>query len=146
MNYHPREKLNNIAAVRADVRPPATVREERLARWALLLDQDPDRYLATLSETEFQPEFTRDCMRHDGSPLAIAFEDPVFRAEGLEDDSYGEAKRFFALSDRQLHRVVCSCRSGATVRSGKAAEYVREIAKPDPGLFAMLWDAFRIFR
>ncbi|MDP9812634.1 hypothetical protein J2W42_005504 [Rhizobium tibeticum] len=52
-----------------------------------------------------------------GFPIAVAYEDAVFRAEGLSDDTYGEAKRFFELSDWQLHRFVCSCHSGTTVPS-----------------------------
>ncbi|AFL51247.1 hypothetical protein USDA257_c26730 [Sinorhizobium fredii USDA 257] len=85
-------------------------------------------------------------MRSEGSPITIASEDAALRADGLTGDTYGDAKRFFGLADWQLHHVVCSCHSGATVRSGKAAEYVREVAKPYPGLLAMLWDALRIFR
>ena len=53
--------------------------------------------------------------RGDDTPLSIAFADPVLRAEGLADDSYGAAKRFFGLSDGQLHYVVCSCHCGATM-------------------------------
>ena len=42
----------------------------------------------------------------------MAFNDPVLRAAGLRDDSYGEAKRFFELTDRQLHWLVCYCHYG----------------------------------
>ncbi|WP_373414567.1 hypothetical protein [Ensifer aridi] len=146
MKYHSRETLHAVADVHADVHRPVMKRDERLARWAQLLEQDPDRLLATLAETEYEPESRRNCMRNDGSPITIAFEDSVLRTEGLKDDTYGEAKRFFDLTDWQLHRVVCSCHSGAMVRSGKAAEYVRDIAKPHPGLFAMLWNALLILR
>lgn len=146
MNYHTRERLHAVAAVHADVHRPAMSRDERLARWANLLEQDPDRYLATLTETEYEPEFIRDSMRSEGSPITIAFEDAALRADGLKDDTYGEAKRFFGLADWQLHNIVCSCHSGATVRAGKAAEVVREIAEPRPSLFAMLWEALLIFR
>ncbi|MEY9626208.1 hypothetical protein [Sinorhizobium fredii] len=146
MNYHTRERLHAMAAVHADMHRPVMSRDQRLARWAQLLEQDPDQYLATLSETEYEPEFIRDCMRNEGSPISIAFEDEVLRGEGLNGDTYGAAKRFFELTDWQLHRVVCSCHSGAMVRSGKAAEYVRDIAKQRPGLFFMLWNALFIFR
>jgi hypothetical protein len=30
-------------------------------------------------------------MRSDDSPISVAFEDPVLRAAGLENASYGEA-------------------------------------------------------
>jgi hypothetical protein len=70
----------------------------------------------------------------------------MLRAEGLKDDTYGEAKRFFELTDWQMHRLVCSCHFGATVRAGRVAQYVRKAAERRPGFFAMLWDAILIFR
>lgn len=146
MRYHTREKLHAVAGIHADVPRPAMTRDERVARWAQLLEQDPDRNLATLTETEYEPEIIRDGMRKDGSPITIAFEDAVFRAEGLQDDTYGEAKRFFEFTDCQLHYVVCSCHSGTMVRADAAAERVRDVAKPHPGLIGMLWDALLIFR
>jgi hypothetical protein len=60
-------------------------------------------------------------MRSDGSPISVAFADPVLRAAGLENDSYGEAKRFFELTDRQLHKIICYCHFGATVNAATAA-------------------------
>lgn len=146
MKYHTREKLHAVADVYADVYCQTMTRDERVARWAQLLEQDPDRDLATLPETEYQPENIRDGLRNAGSPITIAFEDSVFRAEGLRDDTYGEAKRFFEFTDCQLHHVVCSCHSGATVRADTAAQRVRDAAKPHPGLIGLLWDALLIFR
>jgi hypothetical protein len=35
--------------------------------------------------------------------------------------SYSEAKRFFELSDWQLHEIACSCHTGATMQAGWAA-------------------------
>ena len=64
-------------------------------------------------------------MRSEGSPISVAFEDPILRAEGLENDSYGAAKRFFELTDWQLHEIVCHCFVGASMRSARAARYVR---------------------
>ena len=66
-------------------------------------------------------------MRGDGSPISVAFDDPVLRAAGLENDSYGEAKRFFELSDNQLHRLVCRCHLGATLNAANAAHHIRAI-------------------
>ena len=146
MRHHTRDELHTVAGIHADAHRRPITRDERIARWAELLEQDPDRALATLQETEYEPDIIRDEMREDGSPITIAFEDPVFRGEGLADDSYGEAKRFFEFTDCQLHYIVCSCHSGATVRADAAAERVRDVAKPHPGLIGMLWDALLTFR
>ncbi|OWK25972.1 hypothetical protein AJ87_46720 [Rhizobium yanglingense] len=146
MKHHTLEALRGTADVHTNIQHFPTTRDERLLRWAELLEKQPDRRLRTLSETEYQPASIRDRMRCADSPIAVAYEDAVFRAEGLKDDTYGEAKRFFELSDWQLHRFICSCHSGATVRSGKAAQCLRDAARSGPGFFAMLWDALLIFR
>ena len=49
----------------------------------------------------------------------------LLRAAGLEDDTYGEAKRFFELSDRQLHKIVCFCHFGTALSAGETARYIR---------------------
>ena len=79
-------------------------------------------------------------MRSIGSPLSVAFEDPVLRAEGLTSDTYGDAKRFFQLSDWQLHNIVCYCHHGVTMTAGTAARHVRAVAdgSRSRGLFALL--------
>jgi hypothetical protein len=66
-------------------------------------------------------------MRADGSPISVAFKDPVLRAAGLENDSYGEAMRFFELSDNQLHKIICYCHFGASVSAATAAHYLRKL-------------------
>lgn len=125
MKHHSIEQLHALA----DVQPlspclPMT-RIERLERWARLLEDKPERRLTTLAGTEFVPHAERLTMRVSGSPITVAFEDPAFRAAGLGDDSYGEAKRFFELSDRQLHNIVCHCHLGESTRGASAARRVR---------------------
>lgn len=119
-------ELENIASIvpREEVQPPMT-RAERLQRWAELLDRYPDRRLATLSGTEYAGAYARAKMRADQSPISVAFEDARLRAEGLSDDSYGEAKRFFELTDWQLHDIVCHCYNGAKMPAAVASNYVR---------------------
>jgi hypothetical protein len=146
MKHQTLEHLQTIAEVHTDGSRRKMTRSERLERWAELLEEKPDRSLGTLAETEYQPALTRDTMRTSGSPITVALEDPILRAEGLTDDTYGEAQRFFELNDWQLHRIVCSCHFGATVRAGRAALCVRKAAERRPGLFAMLWDSILIFR
>ena len=119
MKHRTVEQLRTVAAIRSEEIPQMS-RGDRLERWARLLELEPERRLNTLGGTEFYSPLRRGIMRADGSPISIALADPVLRTEGLRDDTYGEAKRFFDLSDRQMHEILCYCRFGATT-SGRAA-------------------------
>ena len=125
MQHKTQEQLQRVAAVYPNEARPAMTRSERLERWAELLDREPGRRLSTLSGTEYQLDDARDTMRSVGSPFSVAFDDPVLRAEGLTGDSYGDAKRFFELTDRQLHNIVCYCHHGVTISAQTAASQVR---------------------
>src|SRR3546814_6196482 len=70
---------------------------------------------------------TREAIRVANSPISVAFDDPVLRADGMTDDSYGEAKRFFGISDQQLHAIVCYCHFCSTMSAESAALRVRSI-------------------
>jgi hypothetical protein len=110
--------------------PLPTSRNERLQRWAEALERLGSERLATLWRTEFAMGAARAGMRAENSPLSVAFADPVLRVAGLRDDSYAEAKRFFGLSDWQLHWAVCYCRHGETMSAEGAARQVRAMIKP----------------
>lgn len=127
MKHHTREQLQGFAQIEPHHRPRTLSRKERLERWADLLDQSPSRHLATLYETEHQPAAVRNTLRSDGSPISVAFDDPMLRAAGMENDTYGEALRFFELRHWQLHDVICYCHFGATVNAATAAGLVRSI-------------------
>ena len=126
--------LSEIRAI-ADVEPAQSrslTRRERLERWADLLDREPSRRLKTLHEIELQPRSKRDEMRADGgSPLSVAYADPVLRTEGLASDKLGDAITFFELSDGQVHRLLCSCMYGVRMEAGAAARQIRTIARGD---------------
>ncbi|CAN7666005.1 hypothetical protein LJR231_005272 [Phyllobacterium sp. LjRoot231] len=141
MKHHALEQLQIVAEVDQDYPRQTMSRGERLERWAELLEQNPDRRLATLHQTEYQLAGVRATMRGDSTPISVAFEDPVLRAAGLENDTYGEAKRFFELTDRQLHKVICYCHFGATVNAATAAHYIRAVPT-QPGMFARLRETF----
>jgi hypothetical protein len=142
MNYQTLDQLRSVAGISPDKSRPTMTRSERLARWAELLERDPERRLSTFYQTEYRPLYARKAMRSADSPISVAFSDPVLRGEGLEEDSYGEARRFFGMTDQQLHEVVCSCHSGATVTGRTAAYYVRTaMAAPRSGLFGRIADA-----
>ena len=143
MKHQTLEQLQIVAAVDQGYLRHTMSRGERLERWAELLERNPDRRLSTLHQTEYQPVRARGAMRGDGSPISVAFEDPVLRAAGLENDNYGEAKRFFELTDRQLHEIICYCHFGATVTAATAARHIRAVrTRRQPGMFARLHDAF----
>lgn len=141
MKHHVLEKLQSVAEVDHDCPRPAMSRSERLERWAQLLERNPDRRLATLNQTEYQPVIARAAMRADGSPISVAFEDPVLRAAGMENDSYGEAKWFFELTDKQLHKVICYCHFGPTVNAATVAHHIRKLPARR-GIFARLLETF----
>ncbi|MDW9641368.1 hypothetical protein GOB48_05920 [Sinorhizobium meliloti] len=143
MKHQAIEQLQAVAEVKQDLPRRTLSRKERLERWAELLERDPHRRLSTLHETEYQPARVRAAMRGDGSPISVAFEDPVLRTAGMENDSYGEARRFFELSDEQLHKVICYCHFGATVSASTAARHIRAmLVEKQPGLFARLRQMF----
>jgi hypothetical protein len=105
-------------------------RRERLERWAELLEKKAG-YVSALEGTEFQRRAVRMAMRAGGSPLALALEDPVLRAQGLKDDTYGEARRFFELSDSEAHYILCHCHYGeaSAVSARMVGARVRRVAE-----------------
>ncbi len=112
----------------ADVRPPLErdrmSKQKRLERWAEVLELAPQRELRSLYETEYTSRHRRYALRADNSPLTVAFQDPVLRAEGLQGDEYGDAISFFELSDDDLHYIVCSCHHGRTMTPTEVARRV----------------------
>lgn len=139
MKHHELTQLQTIAKVGLEYPDQVLSRAERLQRWTELLERNPERLLTTLPETEFKPASVRAAMRCNNSAISVAFSDPILRAAGLENDTYGEAKQFFELSDGQLHRIVCFCHFGMTVSAARTARYIRakHVDKPE-GIFARL--------
>ncbi len=127
MKHQTLDQLQAIADINSLAPAPLMTRTQRLERWAELLDDNPSRRLASLTGTEHLHASVREEARAAGSPITVAFEDSLLRAAGLGNDSYGEAKRFFELSDWQLHDIVCSCHAGATMQAGWASDRVRRI-------------------
>ncbi len=117
----------------ADVRPPLErdrmSKQKRLERWAEVLELAPQRELRSLYETEYSSRRRRYALRAENSPLTVAFQDPVLRAEGLQSDGYGDAINFFELSDDDLHYIVCSCHHGRTMTPTEVARRVSVAAR-----------------
>jgi hypothetical protein len=116
--------------------PQQLTRSQRLERWAIALERLGDARLRTLRETEHEYYYERQQMREDDSPLAVAFDEPVLRSAGLKDDTFGEAARFFTLSDWELHNILCYCHFGATVSASEVATRVRAMQQQS-GSFAI---------
>lgn len=142
MKHQTVDQLHAVADVHAEATYLVATRGERLERWAQLLEQNPNRCLGALTGTEYQSVEIRERMRSAGSPITVAFEDPIFRALGLKEDTYGEAKRFFELTDWQLHEIVCHCHVGATMPARWAASRVRAAMSGRSSFFAWLRGAF----
>ncbi|RFB83756.1 hypothetical protein B5K11_33530 [Rhizobium leguminosarum bv. trifolii] len=139
MEQYALEQLKTIAKVSTTCKRLELTRRERIERWAESLERSPRPFLRTLHETEYQPIEDRIAMRDDDTPISVAFADPILRAAGMENDSYGEARRFFELSDGQLHELVCFCHFGERVSAATVARRVRKMADPKPsGFFAQL--------
>lgn len=138
MQYQRLDQLRAHAAV-AEAHPPMT-REQRLRRWADVLKRHGARPLEALRWVEFYAEPERRRLRRDGSPIALAFADPVLRAEGLAGDTLGDAQLFFGLSDDEAHQLLCDCHYQGTLTGRNAARRIRAVARP--GLFSRLAQAF----
>jgi hypothetical protein len=116
------------------------LRRERLERLAALLDEHkgPVRLLARI---EYLPASQRALLRATASPLTIAFQDPVFQAQGLKSDRLGDAMVFFALSEGQAHHLLCDCHYADTVTPAMIAARVRAVAQRLT--IGEIWDKLR---
>ena len=138
MEHKPFAEVSRVADVRSVPLRPVMTRRERLERWAEVLEREPRRELKSLEEIEWKPKAERLDIRADGSPLTVAFEDPVLRAEGLASDRLGDASAFFSLSHTDQHFVLCSCVHGRSMTAGEAASRVRGLISGEPGLHGLM--------
>jgi len=122
--------LQNLADLRP-VERAALTRDERLGRWAEVLEVDPSRMLRPLHEIEYKTPDERRLARADNSPLTVAYEDSVLRAEGLASDRLGDVMDFFGLTERQAHVAFCSCHLGSSFEARIAACRVRALLKAE---------------
>lgn len=106
----------------------AMSRDERLDRWAVLLEQSEMANLTPFRDVEFMGAAARGELRTSNSPLEVAWRDPVLRRAGLASDRFGDGEAFFGLSRYQAHRVLCSCGYFGRMRAREVARRVRGIA------------------
>jgi hypothetical protein len=103
-------------------------REARLNRWADLLEEWGARPLKLFTRIEYQPEAERMAVRQDDSPMTTAYADPVLREAGLAGDTFGDAVRFFELSQHEAHELLCDCHYFGKMDGSVAARRVRQLA------------------
>jgi len=132
-------ELKTIAELEqaAEATPLPLTRAERLARWADALAKLGGARLNSLLRTEYVAPEALAQVRADHSPLSVASDDPVLKVAGIKNDTFGEAMRFFELSEHELHRIVCYCHYGETMSAEEAAHRVRAMAslgRLEPGL------------
>lgn len=100
---------------------PRLSRRERIERWATVLEKHRGP-LSALRQIEYLPPEGRRAYRDPGSPLAVAYQDPVLRDDGLESDKLGDAMDYFEMSEEDAHRMLCDCHyHGAMTGAGLAA-------------------------
>lgn len=130
MKQRPLHELTRVARVDTAPEPscPRLSRRQRLERWAAVLERHRGE-LQSLHGTEYQSRSTRAAMRADNSPLTVAFDDPVLRAEGLKSDRLGDAERFFGLSAREAHEILCYCHAGWSMSPRVASIRVHEVLR-----------------
>jgi hypothetical protein len=142
MQYKTREYLTKVAHVHAEgAQEYRLLRRERLRRFADVLDrfQGP---VSLLSRVEYLPASEQMLLRDDQSPLTVAFNDPVLRAEGLEGDRFVDAIRFFQLTRWEAHELFCDCHYSGRITPAKIARRARLIANRQS--VGELWERARI--
>jgi hypothetical protein len=138
---HQRIEAIGAGAALVEVKSPRLSREQRLARWAELLEREPQRKLKALWRVEYVRAEQRALLRCDDSPISVAFADPVLRDDGLEGDTLGDAERFFELSSPDAHHLLCDCHYMGRMDGETVARRVRGAMRPPatPGVFGRLF-------
>ncbi|WP_137391200.1 hypothetical protein [Rhodoligotrophos defluvii] len=130
MKHRTVEEIRPVGMVVGEFDYRRAVRRTRLERLAALLEEKSG-VIKLLSGIEFMSRQERLALRADNSPLALAYADPVFRAQGLKSDKLGDAIAFFELSQREAHDLFCDCHyhSVGGITAQAVADRARSIAR-----------------
>lgn len=128
MKYKPLNEIRQVADV-IPLGPNAgkMSRRERLEQWAQALERH-DGAIKPLMRIEYMRSQERMALSGAGTPLAVAYADPVLRAEGLKSERYGDAVAFFNLNEHEAHYLLCDCHYGGRMTPARVAERARSIA------------------
>jgi hypothetical protein len=143
VKYKSLSELEPVEFTRVETLKPLELRRRRLERLASLLESHTGP-VRLFTQVEAVPGRRRRAMRRDSSPFFIAFQDPVFRTEGLGSDTIGEATAFFGLSTAESHELVCDCHYFGPVTGSTVAERARHMAM-HPSLSARMKSFFAGF-
>jgi hypothetical protein len=142
MEHKTIEDLTKVAHVHPEgARAHSLLRRERLYRFADVLERFRGP-LSLLHRVEYLTESERMLLRDDQSPLSVAFNDPVLRAEGLEGDRFEDAIRFFKLTRWEAHELLCDCHYSGLINPAMIARRARMIGNRQS--FGELWERARI--
>jgi hypothetical protein len=137
MEHRSLEELRAVAVVRTAPTPTMS-REEKLRRWAELLEAEGGA-VASLYRIEYVAHAARRRIRSLGSPISVAYADPVLKQEGLVGDAFGDAVTFFELSDHQMHRILCYCTGGHALPAVEVARRIRAEMCAPSACVTSLW-------
>jgi hypothetical protein len=131
MEHHALDVLRQKATV-LDAPLALSSKKARLLRWADLLEHEADAKAGLVHGFEFGYQriviLKHEWCRDRCSPFHVAFADPTLRAEGFVSGTYEEAIRFFRLTNREVHYLLCDCHYVAGATFGKVARRVQRLA------------------
>lgn len=119
--------------LRRPAQPPpgaSLSRQQRLFRWAELLEREPARHFETLPSINCLPVTERVLPSPSGSPIEAAYRDPVLRIEGLCSSSAAAALVFFQLSHAEFDRILGRRRRPHEQTGRYIAWRIRNVADP----------------
>ncbi len=102
---------------------PVMTKAQKLERWAQIIDKSPIP-LSTTHGLEYCA--SADLLQWRNSPMALAAADPVFQDAGLTGTTVGDVRKFFELSNEELHSFSCDCHG--SVSNAQMSQRLRNIA------------------
>lgn len=127
-----------IEALAIPLPAPAMTKKEKLLRFAEIIrkaytPEGRDRAFVIFHGLEYVEERRLAEYHHPHSAFTAAGMDPVLQRAGLKKDAIGgydvsalEAKRFFELSQKELHEFSCDC--GGVISNLEMADRIERIA------------------
>jgi len=118
------------AAAAVMVVPPMS-KAERLHRWAASVELLKPSYRGARNGARVARD---ESSSTKPSPLAIAFEEWAFQAEGLRSASWGDVRAFFDLSEDEMRYILgTSNHDSRRIPAAAAAERIRTLAERAEG-------------
>jgi hypothetical protein len=112
-------------------------RRERLRRWADVVEQHPGQ-LRPFFRIEYLSPAERRELRGEDTPLTVAYNDPILRADGLQSDRLGDGLAYFDIPEHVGHRLLCDCHYNGAMTGQNVASRLRSLAAG--GIVQRLWE------